>query len=62
MKLEEANFRCILVKSNACKADVQYHLLVIFNHSQGCLDRLGHPDRQWSILNGASVNPLSKCR
>jgi len=37
MKFGEANFRCILVKSNACNTaactDFNYHLMVVFNHS-----------------------------
>ena len=33
--LGEANFRCILVKSNACSDDINYHLMIVFNHSIG---------------------------
>ena len=31
----EANFRCVLVKSNASSKDINYHLMVVFNHSIG---------------------------
>ena len=33
--LGEANFRCVLVKSNASSDDINYHLMVVFNHSVG---------------------------
>ena len=35
MSLDQANFRCILIKSKACSNDNQYHLLVIYNHAVG---------------------------
>ena len=33
--LGERNFRCVLVKSNASSKDINYHLMVVFNHSVG---------------------------
>ena len=35
MGLGERSFRCVLVKSNASSDDVNYHLVVVFNHSVG---------------------------
>ena len=33
--LGERSFRCVLVKSNASSDDMNYHLMVVFNHSVG---------------------------
>ena len=33
--LGERSFRCVLVKSNASSDDINYHLMVVFNHSVG---------------------------